>query len=293
MIQLARRRFPIALAAFIENCRGQTYDAFHSPEDVEIRGYTGDAMEPFLTRDGRFLLFNNSNSASVDTNLQWAERVTDLKFNYRGEIAGVNSTALDAVPSLDHDGNLYFVSSRSYPQTRSTVYRSHFDNGSGSAPELVEGVSRATPGWVNFDAEISADGSTLYFVDGYFGTAAFPQTAALVAAVRSGDTFQRVSADPFANINSDALQYAPSLTPDQLELFFTRVARIEASAEPAIYRSIRKRITDPFAAAQRIAAIQGFAEAATISPDAGSLYYHARANGTFRIRRVTRARRAA
>jgi len=44
-------------------------------------------MEPFITRDGRYLLFNNSNDPLVDTNLHYAERIDDLTFAYRGEIA--------------------------------------------------------------------------------------------------------------------------------------------------------------------------------------------------------------
>jgi len=34
---------------------------FARPEPVRIEGYDDHAMEPFLTRDGRVLLFNNSN----------------------------------------------------------------------------------------------------------------------------------------------------------------------------------------------------------------------------------------
>lgn len=287
MMQLARRRFPFALAALAGSCCFGN-DDFQSPEDVEIAGYSGDAMEPFLTRDGRLLLFNNLNSPSVNTNLYWAERVTDLKFTYRGEIRGVNTTALEGVPSMDRDGNLYFVSTRSYSQTFSTIYRARFEGGAVSGVEMAEGVSRKTPGWVNFDAEISADGKTLYFVDGYFGNAGAPQSAKLVAAVRSGNAFRRLDDGTFANVNSSELQYAACVTADELELFFTRVRRIEAAAEPGIYRSVRKKTTEPFGTARRIAAIQGFAEGPTVSTDARSLYYHARVDGTYRIRRVTR-----
>jgi len=52
-------------------------------------------MEPFITRDGRYLLFNNSNDPSVDMNLHYAERIDDLTFAYRGEIAGVNTPSLE------------------------------------------------------------------------------------------------------------------------------------------------------------------------------------------------------
>jgi len=295
---IARRRFPLTLAAGLISCRGTTnvsadagtYDAFHTPEDVSITGYGGDAMEPFLTRDGHDLLFNNRNEPSENTNLHWAQRVDDLTFSYLGEIPGVNTAALEGVPSMDRDGNLYFVSTRSYQQTFSTIYRARFVEGTASAPEIVDGISRRVPGWVNFDAEISADGNTLYFVDGYFGAGNQPRSAILVAAARSGTGFRRLteSARLFANVNSNWLQYAPDVSADELELFLTRVRRIEASAEPAIFRSVRERVDQPFSIPQRVSAIQGFAEASTISPDGRSLYYHARLDGHLRIRRVTR-----
>ena len=146
------------------------------------------------------------------------------------------------------------------------------------------------PGWVNFDAEISADGKTLYFVDGYFGNTGQPQSAILTDAVQSGTGFKRLREHDrlFANINSDWLQYAPSVSTDELEVFFTRVRRIEPAAQPAIFRSVRPSVTEPFSVPQRISAIQGFAEASTLSPDGRSLYYHTRLHGRFRVRRVSR-----
>jgi hypothetical protein len=64
------------------------YTRFAAPERVTIEGYDDDAMEPFLTRDGAYLLFNNRNDPSVDTNLHWARRMDDLTFAYMGEISG-------------------------------------------------------------------------------------------------------------------------------------------------------------------------------------------------------------
>jgi hypothetical protein len=296
--KITRRQASLALGAYLSACRqpvhvsadGGTYDAFHTPADVAITGYSGDAMEPFLTRDGHYLLFNNRNESGGNTNLHWAARVDDLTFSYLGEIPGVNTDALEGVPSMDRDGNLYFVSTRSYSQTWSTIYRARFANGTASAPELVEGISRREPGWVNFDAEISADGKTLYFVDGYFGSGKQPQISILVAAVRSGSGFRRLPehVQPFASVNSDWLQYAPDVSADELELFLTRVKRIEPSAEPAIFRAARRKVGDLFLSPQRIDAIRGFAEASTLSPSGRRLYYHARVDGRFRIRCVRR-----
>lgn len=150
------------------------YFQFSEPQGVTIRGYDGDAMEPFLTRDGRYLLFNNSSAPGSDTNLHYAERADDLTFDYRGEIAGINPAALDAVPAVDGGDGIYFVSTRSYEQTLSTIYRGKFRSGTVTNVELVSGVSRQVPGAVNFDVDVSADGSTLYFVDGVFDGGAGP-----------------------------------------------------------------------------------------------------------------------
>jgi hypothetical protein len=41
-------------------------------------------MEPFVSRDGKFLLFNNSNDPGNDTNLHFARGVDDLHWTYGG-----------------------------------------------------------------------------------------------------------------------------------------------------------------------------------------------------------------
>ena len=131
---------------------------FGQPIKVEIQGYTGNIMEPFLSRDGNTLLFNNLNSAPENTNLHWATKINDSSFQYKGEIAGVNTPDLEGVPTLDNDSHLYFVSTRNYASTLSTLYQCNFSNGVATNVQLVSGVSKLQAGWVNFDIEVSADG---------------------------------------------------------------------------------------------------------------------------------------
>jgi WD40 repeat protein len=266
------------------------YTAFQHPERVTVASYPGDAMEPFLTHDGRFLLFNNRNDPGVDTNLHYAARIDALHFAYRGEIQGVNTSALEAVPSVSCAGDLYFVSTRSYPETFSTIYRARFAEGVAQGVGLVPGISRRTPGWVNFDAEVSADGQTLYAVDSLFSAAGTPRSANLFMARKRNDgTFERAgdSGDLLRLVNTNELEYAPAVSSDGLELFFTRV-QIRADAQPRIWRSVRRGVREPFAAPQVVGVISGFAEAPALSPDGLSLYYHARIDGRFVIFRVTR-----
>ena len=239
------------------------YTAFQRPERVTIANYTGEAMEPFLTNDGRFLLFNNRNDPGVDTNLHYAEKTDDLHFAYRGEIQGVNTRALEAVPSVSCDSYLYFVSTRSYPETFSTIYRARFSAGMAAGVELVSGISRRTPGWVNFDAEVSADGQTLYAVDSRFSAGGTPLTADLFVARKRGAAFERAAdSDNLQRlVNTRELEYAPAISSDGLELFFTRVHQVRADAEPRIWRAVRCSVREPFAAPEAVDAISGFAEA--------------------------------
>ena len=257
---------------------------FGVPAPVEIRGYSGHAMEPFLTRDGRYLLFNNSNAPSEQTDLHWAERVDDVTFDYRGRLDAANSAALDGVPTVDRDGNLYFVTLRSYsPQDLATIYRTTLT--ATAAPVPVPGLSRGVFGQINFDVEVSADGNTLYFVDGTFTGGPVPAAADLAVAVRQQDgSFVRRETGEMAAINTPALEYAAGISDDELILYFTRIV----DAIPAIFVSTRSRRDEVWGAPQRIAAIPGFVEAATVAPGGKSIYYHALRNERFVIERLER-----
>jgi hypothetical protein len=268
-----------------------TFGVFTNPERVTINGYSQDAMEPFISLDGNYLFFNNTNSPPPGsfTKLYYATRIDDLHFQLGGEIAGINGTALNAVASMDSSGKFYFVSTRSYMQTLSTIYWGDFASGSVSNIELVPGVSKHKPGWVNFDAGISPDGNTLYFVDGFFGSGNFPQSAQLTIGKRKGNRFVRLSNSRaiMRKINNNDLNYAPCPTASGLEFFWTRVDPANVSSI-GIYTATRANAAKPYGTPVRIDAATGFVEAPTLSADGKSLYYHKNENGTFVIYRLTR-----
>lgn len=265
--------------------------AFHVPEPVRIVGYDGDAMEPFLSRDGRILFFNDRNDPKIDTDLFWAERIDGLDFRYRSPVAGANSRDLDAVASMDADGAFYFVSARDYAQTGALIHRGRFRDGRVDGVEVVPGLaSKAHPGF-NFDAEVSADGARLFYVESRRGA---QRSRLAIAARRGGGFFKDPRSDALLSaVNGPGLVYAPATTADGLDLFFTRAAPklIVLLDTPKIYESRRRSLNDPFGPPVLITAIQGFAEAPTISPDGRALYYHARVGGRWRVFRVTRASR--
>ncbi len=261
------------------------YAAFHSPTKVTIENYDDDAMEPFMSRDGRFLFFNNSNDPQVDTNIHFAESVSASRFIYRGLLEGANSTALDGVPTMDIAGALYFVSTRSYDQSLETIHRGNFSGQSLSGPVLVEGISRRQRGWLNFDVEVSADGRTIYYSVGLFTGDPVPHEADLAVAHQSGDMFKKETGTVFEAINTSDLEYAAAISKDELELFFTRFSQ----GGLAIYRATRPTANQPFGSVQPVSAAVGHVEAPTLSPDERLLYYHRKGtDGRFRIYSVSR-----
>jgi hypothetical protein len=265
-----------------------TYDAFSNPTPVTITGYSGDAMEPFISKDGQYLFFNNRNDPSVDTNLYYASRVDDQTFTLLGSIPGANSPQLDAVASLDTLGNFYFISTRSYSTSLSTVYSGPFTAAGLGSVGVVQGVSPQKSGIVNFDAEISADGQTLWFDDGDYSTGSLT-AASIVIANHEGATFVRNanSASLLATVNNSDMNYAPNISVDGLELFFTRASRA-AGSTPAIYRAIRTDTNSAFGAPELVTGATGFVEASSLSADGHLLYFHKLVNGTFVIQYIRR-----
>jgi hypothetical protein len=193
---------------------------------------------------------------------------------------------LDGVPTLTTSGELYFVSVRSYDTTMSTVYRGRFVDGTVVNVQLVRGLPRER-GVVIFDVAVSPDGRTLYYARGVFTGGPVPKSADLQVARRVGDTFElsREQTAQLASVNTtEALEYAAAISADERELFFTRLYGMS----PAIYRSVRAGRDAEWGAPARVAAIQGFVEAPTLSADGHRLYYHQRVNGRFVICRVRR-----
>jgi Tol biopolymer transport system component len=268
----------------------QSFGTFTNPEPVTIDGYSMDAMEPFISPGGQYLFFNNSNSLHT-TNLYYATRIDDVTWMFQGEIGGVNTEGpLNAVPSMDMNDVFYFVSTRSYATTYSTIYSGNVSNGSVSNIAIVPSISKDTPGDVNFDQCISPDGNTLYFDDGVFNVSGQLQQASIAIVQRSGNQFARLknSVQIMKQINKGGWNYAPDISASGLEFFFTRFDNTKSGALPTIYTATRSKMSKPFGKPKKIEAITGFAEAPALSPDQKSLYYHLDVSGTFQIYRVTR-----
>ena len=248
-----------------------------APRRVEILGYDDHAMEPFISRDRRYLLFNNLNQPSTNTDIHFAERKDDFTWIYRGKVNGINTPELEGCPTMDRTGRMYFVSPRNYPKTLCTIYTGMFKDGNVTDVQMVESISRNHPGIVNFDVEISSDGKTLIFVDSQFKPGVGPQTADLVIAWWDGTRFVRSpdSARLLSQVNkATALQYAPTISADGRTLYFTRFDRAAGFAGPQIYRTTRPTAESPFGVPVHVKGLGDFVEGTAFSPDEHLLYFH-------------------
>ncbi len=269
---------------------------FSNPQKVTISGYTGHAMEPFITREvdpvDEVLFFNSLNDG-VDTSLHYAAKgVNDYTFTYVDVIGGVNGSPphLDAVASMTTGNKFYFISTRSYFTDHFTVYTGTFAGGTVTGVAVQAGdFYNMSPGWLVMDAEISHDGIYLYFVNAHFSGGSVPDQSDIGAAVPSGSdyTVAANSSVIMQNVNtSECLEYAPSISTDGLELFFTRLNLCTVTSEILVAK--RASTADAFGAPARIGVITGFVEAPSISYDGKRLYYHLMDNGVYTIYMVAR-----
>jgi hypothetical protein len=95
---------------------GGSLGTFSDPTPVTVSGSTESAMEPFVSFDGHYLLFNTSNVAPSIPALQFAVRSGPQSFTDGGPIVGANQPGfLSGTPTMDRNGHLYFVSTRNSP----------------------------------------------------------------------------------------------------------------------------------------------------------------------------------
>ncbi len=278
----------------------QTYPQFGPEIKVAIARLTFDAMEPFISPDGNTLFFNSLN-AGGNTNLYYATRVSDSAFNYMGMVGGTYDPSpghLDAVASLDSLNNFFWTFLRGYPASMENLHRGVYSGGSVSAITRVYGdfnryLFNYPFGWLIMDASINLKGNLLYYCNAKFdfsntSCAGVPCESGIGIAQKTNDsTFHKLSGYDtiLENINDtlNYLVYAPQVSNDGFELYYTRLQKNTVNTEICV--SVRKSIDGIFSPPMVIRSNPGyFPEAVTISADMQKIYYHQKDNsGLYRI----------
>lgn len=273
-----------------------TYPFFDNEINVTIKGLSFDAMEPFISADDKYLFFNNKNDG-VKTKLFYAIKINDSTFNYVGELTGANQSSpphLDAVADMDSNNNFYWTSTRNYPTELNNLFHGIFNSGNINNIERVQGdFNMGIPGWLTMDHGISLDGQFLFFNNARFdeNNCQGPCETTLGIAQKINDsTFNIVPNSDLIlqNINDpNYIFYAPCISSDNLELYYTRYLKGEIS-ESTIFEicvAVRKNSDDNFSIPKVLFSepIANLIEAPSLTTDKNIIYYHKKTLNTHKI----------
>ncbi|NBP70162.1 MAG: hypothetical protein EBR30_16550 [Cytophagia bacterium] len=270
--------------------------SFGKEKSVRINGLSFDAMEPFISPDGNYLFFNNLNDG-INTRLYYATRINDSVFNFVGELSGVNQTTpphLDAVADMDANGQFYWTSTRNYSSDLDNLFTGTFSNGTVTNINRVRGnFNKNILGWLVMDHGISQDGQFLYYNNARFDNVNCVgpcETQLGIAKKNSDGTFSRLNNEVAMLqkvINTSYIFYAPYITGDNLELYFTRYTkgRLTPNTTFEICVAIREKATEPFSVPQVLftASMEALIEAPTLTVDKKIMYYHKKYEDTHKI----------
>ena len=268
-----------------------THGDFGAPELVTIQGYTGTTQDPWITSDEKYLLFDTHADTPGATGgpgeNRYAKKIDYKTFAYVGTIQGLaagDSTGQGvSVPTTDTAGNIYFLTNRYYASQGISIARGTFTD--GVVTNIAPAVGISFKGGFNMSASPSRDGTYMVFSDN-------GKASTLAIAKKNADgTFTRLanSADIMKNIADQfSVAYAPSLSNDNLELFFTappeKTILPQRASFSTIYVARRDSPTEPFSIAdpvktQNTGEEKTLTEGPNLSLDGKHLYYHSIENG--------------
>jgi len=144
------------------------------------------------------------------------------------------------------------------------------------------------PGYLIMDAAISYEGNYLYYCNAYFNSCAFgmPCSSRMGVAQKVNDsTFNYLpnTNSIFANVNDTTyIVYAPFVTQDGLELYFSRALIGVPQTEVCV--SVRSNTLSAFSTpTTMITSFNNVPEAPTLTTNKNVLYYHKKPGGVFNI----------
>lgn len=280
------------LVCFVGKLFSQTIPAFGNEIPVTINGLTFDAMEPALSADDNALFFNSLNDG-ITTSLYYAGKLNDSTFNLVGLVPVVNQTVtprLDGVASLDSLNNFYWVSTRDYPTNMDNLHRIRFLSSGFTNYGRVHGDFHIyLPGYIIMDASTSFDGNLMIYCNARFGGCLnnMPCEASMGIAQKVNDsTFNKLpnTSTLMAAINDtiNYIVYAPHLSKDGLELYYTRLSKNGIQSE--IMVSVRTNTNSAFGTPSvLISSPSVLPEGPVLSTDMQRLYYHKKVGSVFKL----------
>ncbi len=274
----------------------QTYPTFGTEIPVTISGLPFDAMEPFISADDNYIFFNSLNDG-ITTSLYYATKVNDSTFTYTGALTGANQTItprLDAVASSDSINKFFWTSLRDFPTQFDNCFHGVFNGTDVVNIGRLHGTFYIySVGWLMMDAEINYSGNLLYYTNAYFGPTyagcgGIPCQAKLGVAQKQNDsTFNKLSNSDgiMQNINdTNYVVYAPNISKNGLELYYTRILKSNVSLGTQICVSVRTNLADTFSLPSIFHPFSTLTpEATTLTTDQSKIYYHKKSGSLYKL----------
>jgi len=179
------------------------------------------SLEPFVTTDGKWLWFASNRPLPGETepgdwNLWRAPREGDVWGAPEPLPAPINLEGDEFYPSLTRDGTVYFTAERDGGHGGEDIWRSRpTSEGWSAAENLGPGVNSEGP---EFNALVQPDGKWILFGSVRKGDQGGGDL--YFSRRRTDGSWGRAVALP-APLNSKALDFCPSLSPDGRFLFFS------------------------------------------------------------------------
>lgn len=205
-------QFWVILVSTLKNGRWST------PRVAEFSGQYGD-FDPFISRDGAQLFFSSNRPApgKTKTNFDiWMMKKDGAGWSSPTNLADINSENQEYYPTVSNTGTLYFSSSREGGKGSGDIYRSRLIDGKYSKPENLGDAINSK--YHEGDPYIAPDESFLIFVS-YNRPEGLGDGDIYISFNRNGAWTPAKNLG--APVNSSALDFCPSISPDGKYFFFT------------------------------------------------------------------------
>ena len=215
-------------------CLEKNEGRWTQPEVAPFSGKYSD-VEPFITSDGNKLYFASNRplegNEPKDYDIWYVEKNEDGKWG-EAKILGsaINTAADEFYPSLTDNGDLYFTAGNDKAFGREDIFVSKFVDGVYQPYEnLGDSVNSPRD---EFNSFIAKDGSYLIYTTTGFGNGF--GGGDLWAAFRKEDGSWSRPKNLGEGVNTNKLEYCPSITLDGKYLFFTSTRVNEKNSEQTV-----------------------------------------------------------
>ncbi|MCA9666075.1 MAG: PD40 domain-containing protein [Myxococcales bacterium] len=227
-----------------------------APQPLSQLDSASEEAEPFLSADGRTLLFASTRSGGSGKWDDYIATRTDtsdpMAFGNVRELAAINSPLHETRLAVSSDGRTFYLSAET--ATASEIYIAELGSSGGDATTLVRADFKPIAainaiGIQKYDPHPSYDNLRLYFIASDINGGG-SQTDILVSSRAS-------PSDPFGapvavmGVNSGSIDANPTLTADELTIVFNS-SRPSGQGSNDLYYATRATRQDAFGAPQPV-----------------------------------------